>query len=97
MFLGLPDPHLDPLVTSTDPAPDPSIISKSSEKNLDFYCFVTYLRFFLSLKNDLKVPVFRIRRFLGLPDPHADPLVEGTDPSIRIRTKMSRIHNTDRN
>jgi hypothetical protein len=25
MFLGLPDPHPDPLVTSTDPAPDPSI------------------------------------------------------------------------
>ncbi len=22
-FLGLPDPHPDPLVTSTDPAPDP--------------------------------------------------------------------------
>jgi hypothetical protein len=26
MFLGLPDPHSDPLVTSTDPARDPSII-----------------------------------------------------------------------
>jgi hypothetical protein len=23
MFLGLPDPHPDPSVTSTDPAPDP--------------------------------------------------------------------------
>jgi hypothetical protein len=35
--------------------------------------------------------------FLGLPDPH--PLVKGTDPRIRvrirIRTKMSRIPNTD--
>jgi hypothetical protein len=36
MFLGLPDPHPDPLVTSTDPAqdpapdptPDPSIIKQ---------------------------------------------------------------------
>jgi hypothetical protein len=27
-----------------------------------------------------------------LPDP--DPLVKCTDPRIRIRTKMSRIHNT---
>jgi hypothetical protein len=30
MFLGLPDPHPDPLVTSTDhdPAPDPSIMEQ---------------------------------------------------------------------
>ncbi len=36
--------------------------------------------------------------FLDLPDPHPDPLVKGTDPRIRIRTrirtKMSRISNT---
>jgi hypothetical protein len=31
MFLGLPDPHPDPLVTSTDPSPDPYIIK---QKNL---------------------------------------------------------------
>jgi hypothetical protein len=24
------------------------------------------------------------------PDPHLDPLAKGTDPRIRIRTKMSR-------
>jgi hypothetical protein len=28
-------------------------------------------------------------------DPDQDPLVRGTDPGIRIRTKMSRIPNTD--
>ncbi len=28
-------------------------------------------------------------------DPVPDPSVSGTDPRIRIRTKMSRIHNTD--
>jgi hypothetical protein len=39
MFLGLPDP--DPLVRGMDPAPDPSIIKKKSEKNLDSYCFET--------------------------------------------------------
>jgi hypothetical protein len=93
MVLGLPDPHPDPLVTSTDPAPSSS---KNSKNNLDFYCFVTYLIYdFLSLVNDVNVPVFRIRiricMFLGLPDPHPDPLVRGTDPRIRIRTKMSRI------
>ncbi len=43
--------------------------------------------------------VFRIRRirmFLGLPDPHPDSLVRGTDHRIRIRnrTKMSWIRNT---
>jgi hypothetical protein len=32
--------------------------------------------------------------FMGLPDPHPDPLHRGMDPRIRIRTKMSRIHNT---
>ncbi len=47
-------------------------------------------------------PLFRIRNrvrirrirgmFLGLSDP--DPLVRGTDPRIRIRTKMSRLRNT---
>jgi hypothetical protein len=28
------------------------------------------------------------------PDPHPDSLVRGTDPRIRIRTKMSQILNT---
>ena len=28
------------------------------------------------------------------PEPDPDPLVRGTDPEIRIRTKMSRIPNT---
>ncbi len=70
-FLGLPDPHPDPLatsphpdplVTSTDPAPDQAKIARNT---LIFYCFVT-------LKNDVNVPVFRIRilrirKFLGLP------------------------------
>jgi hypothetical protein len=46
---------------------------------------------FLSLKNDVNVPVFRIDLdqhldplFLGLPDPHADTLVRGT-----VRTRGS--------
>ncbi len=36
MFLGIPDPHPDPLVTSAgpdaDPAPDPSFSDESVEK-----------------------------------------------------------------
>jgi uncharacterized Zn-finger protein len=40
----------------------------------------------------------RIRIFLGLPDLYLDSLIRGTDPRIRIliriRTKVSRIHNT---
>jgi hypothetical protein len=43
MFLGLPDPHPDRLVTSTDPAPDPSIIKQNSKKNLDFFYFMASL------------------------------------------------------
>ncbi len=33
---------------------------------------------------------------LGLPDPHPDLLVRGTDPRIRIHTNMSRIPSTVR-
>jgi hypothetical protein len=44
MFLGLPDPHPDPLVTSTDPAPSSN---KNSKKNLDFYCFA-FFDFFMT-------------------------------------------------
>jgi hypothetical protein len=46
MFLGL-----------LDSDPDPSIISKYSEKNLVSTVFITFLLFyFLSLKNDVEVP-----------------------------------------
>jgi hypothetical protein len=43
MFLGLPDPHPDPLVTSTDPVTDPSFIKQTIKNELHFYCFVTSL------------------------------------------------------
>jgi hypothetical protein len=42
------------------------------------------------LKNDVHLPVFRIRMFLGLPEPHPDPLVRGTDPRIRIGIRWTR-------
>jgi hypothetical protein len=47
MFFGLPEPgplvkYMDP-----DPAPDPFIIKQNSEKNLDFYCFVTTFGLFI--------------------------------------------------
>jgi hypothetical protein len=49
MFLGLLDPDPDSLVRDIDPVPapdpDPSIISNNSKKNLDFYCFLTFLLF----------------------------------------------------
>jgi hypothetical protein len=47
MFLGLPEPHPDPLVTSTDPPPDPSIIKQNSKKNLDFYCCNFFMTVYL--------------------------------------------------
>ncbi len=75
-----------------DPAPDPSIIKQKK----------TLISSVLWLLNNF-LPMFRIRiwsrrirMFLGIPDPHPDPLVNGTAPRIRIRirTKMSRIPNT---
>jgi hypothetical protein len=43
MFMGLPDPHPDPLVRDTDPDPDPA-------SNPDPYDFLV-----LSMKNDVNV------------------------------------------
>ncbi len=73
--------------------------SKKRKKNLDFYCFVTSLWLFI-FEDDENVPSKRNKhcwRFEGHwrkeQDPEPDPLVKGTDPRIRIRTKMSRIRN----
>jgi hypothetical protein len=49
MYLGLPDPHPDQLVTSTDPAPDPDPSSKKTLISTVFFTFNDFL------------PVFRIR------------------------------------
>jgi hypothetical protein len=52
------------------------------------------------MNNDVNVPLFgiRFRMFSGLPDPHPDPFVRGTNTRIRIRirirTKMSRTPST---
>ncbi len=53
MFLGLPNPHPDPLVRDTDPEPAPSIIKQNNKKNIDSYSFMT---FYVSLKNYNNVP-----------------------------------------
>ncbi len=59
MFLGLPDPHPDSIVVSTDPAPDPapdpSIIKKIVKKPL----FLLFSDFFVT--------------FTSVADPHSDP------------------------
>ncbi len=56
------------------------------------------------LENDGNVPVFPIRiqirmihEVLDLTDPELDLFVRGTEPRIRIRTKMSGIPNTGSN
>jgi hypothetical protein len=54
MFLGLPDPHPDPLVTSTDPAPNPSIIKQKKLEKPEFLLFCDFFDF-LSLKNYVNV------------------------------------------
>jgi hypothetical protein len=52
LFLGLPDPHQDPLVKSADPSPgsDPAIIENKQFENLDFYYFSDFFGTFLPLK-----------------------------------------------
>jgi hypothetical protein len=73
MFLGLLDPHPDPLVTGTYPALE-KIVGETLIPTV-----LCLLYDFLSLKND--VPVFRIRRIrLRL----LDPLARGTGTG-RIR------------
>ncbi len=44
----------------------------------------------------IRIWICRVGMFLGLPDPHPDPLARGTDPRIRIRirTKILLIPNT---
>ncbi len=68
--------------------------NKNSKKNLDFYCSVTSLWLFLILQNDVNVPskcnkqkcFWLASGILKVPDEKS---------RIRIRTKMSRILNTD--
>ncbi len=70
MFLGLPDPHPDPLVTSNVPIRLrilPSS-SKNSKKNLEFYCFLT-CQWLLIFEEYLKCT--------SVPNPHSDLYVFG--------------------
>jgi hypothetical protein len=48
-FWGLLDPDPDPQVRIMDPNPalDPSISKQNSKKNLDSYCFVTFIGLFI--------------------------------------------------
>ncbi len=51
-------------------------------------------------KNLFRIPDSGVKKvpdpqhwILGIPDPHPDPFVSGTDPRIRIRNKISWIPN----
>jgi hypothetical protein len=91
LSISVADPCQNPSVTSLWPR----IVPPTSKKNLDKSWFLLLCDFFLTfylLMNDVNVAVFqirilvrRIRMFLGLPDPHPDPLVRG----IRIRGSAS--------
>jgi hypothetical protein len=47
MFLGLPDPDPDPIVSGVDPDSDPCITKLNNKKNLNSYCFVTSFGLFI--------------------------------------------------
>ncbi len=59
MFLGLPDLDPDPLFRGMDPAPnpDPSSIKQKLERKTLFPTVLRLLLDFLSLKNDVNVPL----------------------------------------
>jgi hypothetical protein len=80
MFLGLLDPDPDPLVRGTylDPA-DPELDPDPADPEFD---------------SDLADPELDPVPADPELDPYPDPLGRGTDPRIRIRTKVTRIPNT---
>ncbi len=79
--------------------------SKNGKKNLDSYCFVTSVWIFIFKKwckcTFKKYGNKQKKLFCCRLEGHwrkkqdLNPLARGTDPWIRIRTKMSRIHNSD--
>jgi len=95
MVLGLPDPLPDPLVISTDPVPDQAVIqlrilpssSKKIKKIFDFFLLLCdyFITFYVCPGSSFGSVEFVC--FLGIPDPHPDSLVRGTDPRIRIRVR----------
>ncbi len=83
MFLGLPDSHSYPLITSTNPASDPD--HSITKKNLAFYCFVYSIWLFTSVPDpDVLGPPGSgsVRQMYGSedPDPHQEPYQNVPDP-----------------
>ncbi len=99
-FVFAPPP---PYPLGTDP--DPSFTKKDGKKTFMFIYVLWLLYDILSLKNYVNVPsksnkqkkIFLLSegRWRKYQDPDPDPLVRGTNQRILIRTKMSRIRNTD--
>ncbi len=88
------------LVSDSDPDsnPDPNSDSNLDQKLAKLLFFV--LKYLPSLIFKHRLPSLSSMTWLrtscaiNLQDSDSDPLVRGTDPRIRIRTKKSRIHNT---
>jgi hypothetical protein len=89
MFLGLPYPRPDPLVKYGSGSGPGSFHHPHHPAKIVKIILITVV---FSLLYDFLL-MFRM-----FPDPHPDPLDRGTNTRIwirtRIRTKMSRIHNT---
>jgi hypothetical protein len=73
--------------SSCDPAPDPSIIKQKNKKKFDFFLLLCdyFITFYVCPGSSFGSVEFVC--FLGIPDPHPDSLVRGTDPRIRIRVR----------
>ncbi len=89
MFLGDPDP----LVRGTDPDPSLFLLMRWADWNNACKNCSKKIKF-LRLKIMCLWVSYKKKIKTWREDSDPDPLVIGTDPEIRIRTKMSRIPNT---
>jgi hypothetical protein len=82
MFLGLPDPHPGFVTHKCESHSGSFHHEEKIVRKTLISTDLILLNDSLSLKNDVNVPVFRIRMFWGLLDPHLDLLGRGTDPDL---------------
>ncbi len=98
MFLGLPDPHPDPLVTSMDPDLDPSIIKQKYLNKLWLILFCETSLWLFILEERCKCTSVPDPYVFGPPGSATGSFSHSTDKRKRIRigirTIMSRIRNT---
>ncbi len=89
LFLGLPDPHLDPLVTTHKYRSGSGSGSFHHQAKIERKTLIsTVLRFLYDFFSVFRNRI-QICMYLCLPDPHPDPLDRVTNRRIRVRGSWS--------